>query len=196
MAEAHQARMQNVVEEMVQSLERDHIRKMQAGVLSVETWRVDVAPCFYRSDLCSILYPSHVLSVCSRCRVACSAAVQSAVIAPQTPCLRCISASRGVTLLWPKLRDWSLQSWRSSRWATWYPLSPLCNLLPPCQHLSVWQATCNHCSSIISATTFYFNVAFKIEAFTFIRHATDYDQFNPRGVPEVCVIVNTLNRFM
>lgn len=32
MAEAHQARMQNVVEEMVQSLERDHIRKMQVGV--------------------------------------------------------------------------------------------------------------------------------------------------------------------
>ncbi|XP_010734715.2 protein FAM136A [Larimichthys crocea] len=29
MAEAHQARMQNEVEEMVQSLERDHIRKMQ-----------------------------------------------------------------------------------------------------------------------------------------------------------------------
>lgn len=32
MAEAHQARMQNVVEEMVQSLERDHIRKMQVGL--------------------------------------------------------------------------------------------------------------------------------------------------------------------
>lgn len=32
MAEAHQARMQNVVEEMVQSLERGHIRKMQVGV--------------------------------------------------------------------------------------------------------------------------------------------------------------------
>lgn len=31
MAEAHQARMQTVVEEMVQSLERDHIRKMQVG---------------------------------------------------------------------------------------------------------------------------------------------------------------------
>lgn len=29
MAEAHQARLQNEVEEMVQSLERDHIRKMQ-----------------------------------------------------------------------------------------------------------------------------------------------------------------------
>ncbi|KAM3874555.1 protein FAM136A [Diretmus argenteus] len=29
MAEAHQARVQTVVEEMVQSLERDHIRKMQ-----------------------------------------------------------------------------------------------------------------------------------------------------------------------
>ncbi|XP_037547728.1 protein FAM136A [Nematolebias whitei] len=29
MAEAHQARVSNVVEEMVQSLERDHIRKMQ-----------------------------------------------------------------------------------------------------------------------------------------------------------------------
>ncbi|XP_022617901.1 protein FAM136A [Seriola dumerili] len=29
MAEAHQARVQNVVEEMVQSLERHHIRKMQ-----------------------------------------------------------------------------------------------------------------------------------------------------------------------
>lgn len=31
MAEAHQARVQVVVEEMVQSLERDHIRKMQVG---------------------------------------------------------------------------------------------------------------------------------------------------------------------
>ncbi|KAJ0015379.1 hypothetical protein NQD34_008999 [Periophthalmus magnuspinnatus] len=30
MAEAHQARVQAVVEEMVQSLERDHIRKMQS----------------------------------------------------------------------------------------------------------------------------------------------------------------------
>ena len=32
MAEAHQARVQNVVEDMVQSLERDNIRKMQVGV--------------------------------------------------------------------------------------------------------------------------------------------------------------------
>lgn len=32
MAEAHQTRVQNVVEEMVQSLEREHIRKMQVGV--------------------------------------------------------------------------------------------------------------------------------------------------------------------
>ncbi|XP_056288196.1 protein FAM136A isoform X1 [Pseudoliparis swirei] len=32
MAEAHQARVQNVVEEMVQILERDNIRVMQAGV--------------------------------------------------------------------------------------------------------------------------------------------------------------------
>lgn len=29
MAEAHQARVQNVIEDMVQSLEKDHIRKMQ-----------------------------------------------------------------------------------------------------------------------------------------------------------------------
>lgn len=33
MAEAHQARVSNVVEEMVQSLERDHIRKMQVDVI-------------------------------------------------------------------------------------------------------------------------------------------------------------------
>lgn len=33
MAEAHQTRVQNVVEEMVQSLEKEHIRKMQVGVL-------------------------------------------------------------------------------------------------------------------------------------------------------------------
>lgn len=32
MAEAHQTRVQNVVEEMVQSLEKEHIRKMQVGV--------------------------------------------------------------------------------------------------------------------------------------------------------------------
>ncbi|XP_035524200.1 protein FAM136A [Morone saxatilis] len=35
MAEEHQARMQNVVEDMVQSLERDHIRKMQVFYLLV-----------------------------------------------------------------------------------------------------------------------------------------------------------------
>lgn len=35
MAEAHQARVQHAVEEMVQSLERDHIRKMQVTSL---TW--------------------------------------------------------------------------------------------------------------------------------------------------------------
>lgn len=33
MAEAHQTRVSNMVEEMVQSLERDHIRKMQVGVI-------------------------------------------------------------------------------------------------------------------------------------------------------------------
>lgn len=37
MAEAHQARMQNEVEEMVQSLERDHIRKMQVKQTSAVT---------------------------------------------------------------------------------------------------------------------------------------------------------------
>lgn len=37
MAEAHQARMQNEVEEMVQSLERDHIRKMQVKQSSAVT---------------------------------------------------------------------------------------------------------------------------------------------------------------
>lgn len=36
MAAAHQARVQNEVEEMVQSLERDHIRVMQVGVLPVK----------------------------------------------------------------------------------------------------------------------------------------------------------------
>lgn len=35
MAEAHQARVQNVIEDMVQSLEKDHIRKMQVGYLRV-----------------------------------------------------------------------------------------------------------------------------------------------------------------
>lgn len=37
MAEAHQARVQAAVEDMVQSLERNHIRKMQVGALSMET---------------------------------------------------------------------------------------------------------------------------------------------------------------
>lgn len=37
MAEAHQARMQNEVEEMVQTLERDHIRKMQVSVSFLES---------------------------------------------------------------------------------------------------------------------------------------------------------------
>lgn len=34
MAEAHQARVQTVVEDMVQSLERDHIRKMQGRMFA------------------------------------------------------------------------------------------------------------------------------------------------------------------
>lgn len=37
MAEAHQARVHAAVEDMVQSLEKDHIRVMQVGVLSVGT---------------------------------------------------------------------------------------------------------------------------------------------------------------
>ena len=37
MAEAHQDRMHAVVEDMVQSLERDHIRVMQVGVVTVTT---------------------------------------------------------------------------------------------------------------------------------------------------------------
>lgn len=75
------------------------------------------ALCFYLSNLCSTCVP-HVLAVCCCCRVACSGAAQSAVNAPQTPWLWCISASRGVTPLWPKLRDWLPQSWRSFRWET------------------------------------------------------------------------------
>lgn len=45
MAEAHQARMQTVVEDMVQSLEREHIRKMQVCVLSVDAWGVHAVLC-------------------------------------------------------------------------------------------------------------------------------------------------------
>lgn len=52
MAEAHQARMQNEVEEMVQSLERDHIRKMQVCVSNL--WKGE--PCMslipHMSHLC------------------------------------------------------------------------------------------------------------------------------------------------
>lgn len=35
MAEAHQARVQSAIEEMVQNLESEHIRKMQVGVIPV-----------------------------------------------------------------------------------------------------------------------------------------------------------------
>lgn len=84
MAEAHQARMQNVVEEMVQSLERDHIRKMQVGVCAWLRYSMDY--CYFQQQprtLCAVRLP---------CRVACSAAAQIAAVAPQTPCLRFISA--------------------------------------------------------------------------------------------------------
>lgn len=55
MAEAHQARMQNVVEEMVQSLERDHIRKMQVGFLSVDTGSVPAAASCPSCLICVLL---------------------------------------------------------------------------------------------------------------------------------------------
>lgn len=103
MAEAHQARMQNEVEEMVQSLERDHIRKMQVKQSSaIEGARVP--------SLCV----SHLVA-CLHHRVACSAAARTVAAGARTPCLRSISASIGVTLLWPKPRVWSLPSWRSFR---------------------------------------------------------------------------------
>lgn len=76
MAEAHQTRMQTVVEEMVQSLERDHIRKMQVGVRAV---------LYFYSRILATTYLNHVPSARSPHRVACSAAVQTAVVALQTP---------------------------------------------------------------------------------------------------------------
>jgi len=39
MAEAHQARVQKAVEDMVQSLEREHIRKMQVRRIRRMTFR-------------------------------------------------------------------------------------------------------------------------------------------------------------
>lgn len=51
MAEAHQARMQNVVEEMVQSLERDHIRKMQVGVSVVFCYFIYYSKSFSSNSL-------------------------------------------------------------------------------------------------------------------------------------------------
>ena len=45
MAEGHQTRVQNVVEEMVQSLERDNIRKMQVGVCKHEEVCMSVGLC-------------------------------------------------------------------------------------------------------------------------------------------------------
>lgn len=56
------------------------------------------------------------------CRDACSNAAQTAAVVPLTPWLRCISVSRSVTLLWPRLRGWSPQSWRSFRWG---PAAPI-----------------------------------------------------------------------
>lgn len=50
MAEAHQARIRNVVEEMVQSLERDHIRKMQVGI--------SLLFCCYRCVCVCTYYPN------------------------------------------------------------------------------------------------------------------------------------------
>lgn len=83
MAEAHQARVHAVVEDMVQSLERDHIRVMQVGVLTVTTWTVHAV--LYLSTIkhlydalnvcvlaagshvqvqCRLLWPLHWLHVC------------------------------------------------------------------------------------------------------------------------------------
>lgn len=115
MAEAHQARVQAAVEEMVQSLEKNHIRKMQVGVINCGNL---ACACRTSSPLSALCITPYSCVCVSCCRVACSGVAQTAVINPQTPCLRCISVSRGVTLLWPKLRDWSPQSWRSFRWET------------------------------------------------------------------------------
>lgn len=57
MAEAHQARMQNAVEEMVQSLERDHIRKMQVSIPLLFSYCMR---CSTSSDLSSFAAGSHV----------------------------------------------------------------------------------------------------------------------------------------
>lgn len=62
MAEAHQARMQNEVEEMVQSLERDHIRKMQVGVHSL--YLSDLFSVHHVSHLCLLAAGSHVQLQC------------------------------------------------------------------------------------------------------------------------------------
>lgn len=86
MAEAHQARMQNVVEEMVQSLERDHIRKMQVGFY--ESFGYYMYWCYFQQQQ----QPRPLCVFRLSCRVVCSAAVPTAVVAPQTPCLRFISA--------------------------------------------------------------------------------------------------------
>lgn len=61
MAEAHQARVQNVVEEMVQSLERDNIRVMQAGVFHL--WKHDLCGVVMSKGSVQNLYPQ---CVCAR----------------------------------------------------------------------------------------------------------------------------------
>lgn len=55
MAEAHQARMQNVVEEMVQSLERDYIRKMQVSVCALFCFFTYINPTRFSATASSIL---------------------------------------------------------------------------------------------------------------------------------------------
>ena len=42
MAEAHQARVQSVIEDMVQNLERDHIRKMQVSGHSIQLCQITI----------------------------------------------------------------------------------------------------------------------------------------------------------
>lgn len=62
MAEAHQARVQNVVEEMVQILERDNIRVMQAGVFICGN--MICASRAHRVCMCVLAAGSHVQLQC------------------------------------------------------------------------------------------------------------------------------------
>ena len=117
MAEAHQARMQTSVEDMVQSLERDHIRKMQVESVALS------ALSGLSKDLCL----THVLSL-QRRMFSCSADCCSRPEDPMSQVHQCIERCHAPLATAQGLVTSELEKFQVRDVA----LPPLCKL-PRCQ---------------------------------------------------------------